>query len=308
MQRSVWLSLWLVLLLLTGCGRGTPYIRLLTGPMLKELPSVPVATDVLTFGFDRRLDAAEDARMYLPFLRYLEGATGYRFRLQPLSRTESVVEALGNGRIDFAAIGALSYLEASARYGVKALVAARTENGLQEYRSLLITQPDSDIRALEDLRGRSLALGAATSTQGNLIPKIVLSQARVEFGDLASVQHHSSHFETANAVISGRFDVGAIQDTLGRELARKNIVRILHESPPFPSSTISVSPQVPTEVAAVVKRALLEFQPAGRHADMLYRWDQSEMPLGFAPVDEEAMERVRVLAEQVGLLRKGPQT
>lgn len=303
MRKTGRLFLGLLVLLLAGCNNGTPRIDLATGANLKQLPPAPKETGVYTFGFDRRLDAAEDVRMYVPFLRYLEQATGYHFKLQPLPRTESVVEAMGGGQVDFAAIGALSYLEASKRYGVTALVAARTENGRQEYRSLLITRPDSDARTLADLRGRSLALGAPTSTQGNLIPRIMLKQAGIETTDLKLLQYHSSHFETANAVLSGRFDVGAIQDTLGRELVRKGVVRILHESQPFPSSTISVSPRVSAEVAETVRRALLDFQPAGQHAAMLYRWDQSEMPLGFAPVNQEAIEGVRLLAEEVGLLR-----
>ena len=293
----------ILLFLLAGCTRSTPYVSLSTGTLLRQLPPTPVEHDVLTFGFDRRLDAAEDVRMYVPFLQYLEQATGYRFKLKPLPRTESVVEALGNGRVDFAAIGALSYLQASEQYGVTALVTARTEDGQQEYRSLLITRPDNEIKTIEDLRGRALALGAPTSTQGNLIPRIVLEQAGIELTDLRIWQYHSSHFETANAVLSGRFDVGAIQDTLGRELARNGVVAILHESPPFPSSTISASPRVADEVAEAVRRALLGFEPTGAHADFLYQWDQSEMPLGFAPVNQEAMDRVRLLAKDVGLLQ-----
>jgi len=303
LRKTSRLMLGLLVLLLAGCSNGPSRVNLAGGATLKQLPPSAAEPDVYSFGFDRRLDAAEDVRMYVPFLQYLEGATGLRFKLYPSPRTESVVEALGNGRVHFAAIGALSYLQASKRHGVTALVSANTDNGLQEYRSLLVTRPESDIRVLRDLQGRSLALGAPTSTQGNLIPRITLKQAGIEISDLKMVQHHSSHFETANAVLSGRFDAGAIQDTLGRELARRGVVRILHESAPFPSSTISVSPRVPAEVAEVVKRALLEFQPTGRHAAVLYRWDQSEMPLGFAPVNQEAMERVRVLAEEVGLLR-----
>ncbi len=292
-----------LMLLLAGCSSQPRQISLsITGDPPQPQPDAGEGI-LYYFGFDQRLDPAEDVRMYVPFLKYLERATGYRFKLQPVPRTGSVAEAMGSGTIHFAAFGTLSYLDAHKRYGVKALVAARTADGGADYRALIITRPESSIRTIKDLRGRSLALGSPTSTQGNLIPRIMLQQAGISLSDLSAFQNHSSHFETANAVLSGRFHAGAVQDTLGRELVRKGLVRVVAESDLFPSSTISVASDVPEPVAEAVRRALLDFDPTGRDKHGLYRWDQSEMPLGFIPVNQKALDRVQMMAERLGLLR-----
>jgi phosphonate transport system substrate-binding protein len=288
---------------IAGC-QATPLRVSLSSANQAELPSpASVEPGVYYFGFDRRLDPAEDVRMYVPFLKYLERTTKFHFKLRPVPRTGSVVDELGKGTVQFAAIGTLSYLTAHKQFGVEALVAARNAEGGATYRALFVTRPDSGIRSLNDLRGRSLALGAPTSTQGNLIPRVMLQQGGVSLSDLGAFQNHSSHFETANAVLSGRFDAGALQDTLGRELARQGLVRIVAESAPFPSSTISVAPGVPGAVVEAVRAALLTFDPTARDKPKLYHWDQSEMPLGFTQVDLQALERVQQLAEQVGLLK-----
>ncbi|MCL5677483.1 MAG: phosphate/phosphite/phosphonate ABC transporter substrate-binding protein [Firmicutes bacterium] len=295
----------LPVLLLSACGPA-PHQVDLTADVNAELPAAPPPEPgVYYFGFDRRLEPAEDVRIYVPFLRYLENVTGYRFQLKPSPRGGSVVDELGNGSLQFAAIGALSYVEAHQRFGVKALAEARTPDGNAQYRALIVTRPDSRVRTLGDLKGGSFAFGNQTSTQGNLIPRIMLQQAGIALTDLGSFQYHTSHVETANAVMSGRFDAGAIQDTLGRELVRQGLLRIVAESDPFPSSTISASPTVPDQVLKAVTKALLDFAPTGRDAAGLYHWEQSEMPLGFVPVDGEALARVERLAEEVGLLKQG---
>lgn len=276
------------------------------------VPDQGNGSGILYFGFDRRLDPSEDVRMYAPFLRYLERETGYRFKLRVTPRNGSVVEDLGTGVVQFAAIGTMSYLEAHKRYGVRALVRGVTDQKKGEYQALIITAPQSKIRSLKDLKGRSFAFGAKTSTQGHLIPRIMLKEAGFDLKDLSSYEYTGSHFETANAVMSGRFDAGGIQDTLGRELATRGLVRVIAASDYFPSSTISVAPGVPPEVVARVKKALLEFDPQGKDKEGLYHWEQSEMPFGFVEATDRSFAGVRQWAEELNLLsppgerRQGP--
>src|SRR3990172_7920712 len=72
---------------------------------------------VLWFGFDLRSSPQEDARQYLPLLKYLSDATGYRFELSFIPRGESIVDTLGAGKVQFAAVGADTYLQVRAKYG-----------------------------------------------------------------------------------------------------------------------------------------------------------------------------------------------
>lgn len=291
----------------TGCSNLTKenVIPLTTNDQNPVVAKMDVTSPVYTFSYDRRMDPAEDVKMYAPFLKYLEKTTGYKFKLQPTPPNQNLIEELGTGRVDLAAIGTLSYLQAHQKYGVRAIARGVTDQGKAEYQALIITSPNSKLRSLSDLRGKTFSFGSDTSTQGYLIPLIMLTQAGVKLTDLAGYTFAGSHFDTANAVISGRYAAGGIQDTLGRELAKKGLVRILAESEEFPSSTISVSPSLPSEVVKKIREALLAFAPEGKDKAMLYHWEQTEMPRGFVATDDKDFDEARSWAVRLGILNGG---
>ena len=179
--------------------------------------------NVFLFGFDLRARPEEDARQYLPFLKYLDKTTGYHFELRFTPKDKNITKMLGIGKIHFAAIGAGSYLKAHAEYNVIPIVRGLNIYGKAEYQSMIIVPPNSNLRKVKDLRGKRFAFGNITSTQGHIIPRIILAEHGLELEDLGSYQYTGSHFECANAVTSGQFDAGGIQDAMGRELAKKGV-------------------------------------------------------------------------------------
>jgi len=166
----------------------------------------------------------------------------------------------------------------------------------------MVTAPDSPIRRIEDLRGKRFAFGSITSTQGHLIPRIILAQHGIALEDLASYEWTGSHRNCANAVAAGRFDAGGMQDTLGRELERAGIIRVIYTSRYYPSSGIAASRDVPAEALAKVNQALIDFEPKGRHAERLFDWDKTEMPNGFVDADDEDYSELREWYRRFGLL------
>ena len=254
------------------------------------------------FGFDLRSGPQEDARQYLPFLKYLEDKTGYKFKLRFTPKDGKIVNDLGRGKIHFAAIGAVSYIQASETYGVKPLVRGLNAKGKAEYRSMIIVKPNSRLRKVMDLRGKNIAFGSITSTQGHLIPRIALSKNKLSLSDLASYEYTGSHQKCADAVISGRFDVCGLQDTMAKELQQRGKVRIIHSSNYYPSSGIAANKDVPDNVLLKVKQAMLDFQPTGHDAARLYNWHKTEMPNGFVAAQENDYLLLRSWLIKLGLL------
>lgn len=248
---------------------------------------------VYWFGFDRRSSAQEDARQYLPFLRYLSEATGLRFELYFVPKNKSIVELLGRGGIQFAAIGAGSYIQARTKFDVIPLVHGLNPEGKPQYRSVIIVRPDSQIKKLKNLRNKRFAFGGMTSTQGHLIPRIVLANSGITLQDLASYDYTGSHRNCADAVLSGRVDACGMQDTMGFALAESGLVRILYTSKYYPSSCIAANKAVSQEVLARVQQALLHFEPKGKHSTELYHWERTEMPNGFAPAQDADYAELR---------------
>lgn len=253
-------------------------------------------------GFDRRLEPKENVRIYLPLLRYLERTTSLRFRLRLPATGATVVDDLRDGSVQFAIVGPLTYLQAHEQQAAEPLVRGLNEHHRAEYRAAIVTRPASPIRHLADLQRRRLAFGAPTSTQGHLIPKIMLHQARVPLASLASFEFTGSHVESADAVLSGRCDAAAVQDTLARSLADRGLVRIVAMSDAYPSSGIVFGSRVDQSVTAKVRAALLEFDPGGRDAAELYHWERSEMPGGFAAAEDRDYEALRAWAHRLDVL------
>src|ERR1700674_2519135 len=80
-----------------------------------------------------------------PLRDYLVKATGAKVELIIPTNYNATVEALGNGSLDFAYLGALTYVKAHDRYGVLPLVQRGAD---KTFHSLFITQSGSAIQKL----------------------------------------------------------------------------------------------------------------------------------------------------------------
>ncbi len=295
--------LWIILLglllgLLSGCEQSEDL------PLLDYSETVPASeieqagrsrepSPGYSIAFDLRISPREDARQYLPLIRYLEEQTGLPFRLDFRTDSRSLEQGYLNGEVDFAILGAGSYLAILDKSPILPLVRGLNADGEPGYRAYLVTLPDSTLQGVSSLRGRHLAFGSRTSTQGYLIPRIMLAQAGLDFDDLAGHEFTGSHRACAEAVVSGAADACGLQDILARRLIGAGELRALAISEVFPSSGIFASPRVPESVRSSVRRALIAFDPVLLE-DRLYHWDRTEMAGGFiaaSPADYVVLRR-----------------
>ncbi len=262
------------------------------------------APDTFYFGFDLRNSPQEDTAQYLPFLNYLEQATGYHFKIHFTPKGSTSADELGRNRTQFAAMGAISFLYAQARYGAIPLVRGLNSKGQAEYQSVFVVRPDSPIHSLQDIKGQRLAFGNRDSTQGHLIPRIILQKNNIPLSSLASYDYTGSHHNCSEAVVSGRADVCAMQDNLAFQLQSEGFVKIIYRSAFYPSSGIVANQSVPTQALIKVKQALLNFEPLGKDSAGLYHWELTEMPKGFITSSADDYRALREWAIRLGFLEK----
>ncbi len=260
--------------------------------------------NTLWFGFDLRLGPKEEVTIYTPFLKYLEQITGRRFRIKFTERYEDTVDNLGTGITDFAAIGSLSFVIGQETYGINHLVSGVNHEGDTTYRTMIIVKPESGIDNIQDIRGKCFAFGSEMSTQGHLIPRKMLEDNAITLDNLGKHIYTGSHLNAAMSVINGECDAAGIQDVLAKRLESDEKVRILKRSELFPSSLIAYNSAVDKTIVREVKTALLAFDPMGEHKNELVDWDKTEMPLGFTERNELEFNKVKILAEKYGLLKK----
>jgi phosphonate transport system substrate-binding protein len=170
-----------------------------------------------------------------PLKAYLEQKLGRPVNLIIPTSYNATVEALGNGSLDFAYLGGLTYIKAHARYSVVPLVQRSSD---LQFRSFFITSSHSSIHSLGDLKGKTFAFGDINSTSGHLMPYMEMRQAGVDPNTSLKFRYTGSHPATAKAVESGAVDAGALDETVYTSMVAEgkldpNKVRVFYTSKPF---------------------------------------------------------------------------
>ncbi len=262
--------------------------------------------DVYVFGFEQRASPAEDARRGAAFLDYLSKATGCRVEMRFVPRNGRVVDDLGRGRIHFAAVGAGTFVRAHEAYGVIPVARGIDRSGGTRCRAVIAVAPESGIRSVEDLKGRSLIFGRFDSTLGHLVPRIILAEHGIDLRDFNRVEYAASSRDCANAVAARRFDAGGLPERLAAAMQGSGALRILATSPAYPSTTVAAFRNVPPEALRKVTRALVGYRPAGREADRLRLRDAAETALGFEAARPGDYEAIRTWASRFGMIDPQP--
>ncbi|HSR09441.1 MAG TPA: phosphate/phosphite/phosphonate ABC transporter substrate-binding protein [Bryobacteraceae bacterium] len=193
--------------------------------------SVPVNVGMVPDAGATQVSIKEKA----PLKAYLEQKLGRTVNLIIPTSYNATVEALGNGSLDFAYLGGLTYIKAHARYNVVPLV--QRDSDLQ-FRSYFITSSNSSIHSLADLKGKTFAFGDINSTSGHLMPYLEMRQAGIDPDTSLKYRYTGSHPATAKAVESGAVDAGALDETVYNSMISEgklnpNKVRIFYTSKPF---------------------------------------------------------------------------
>jgi phosphonate transport system substrate-binding protein len=110
------------------------------------------------------------------------------------------------------------------------------ETHTTRYYSAIITQADSPIQKLEDLKGKKFAFGDINSTSGSLYPRIMLDKAGLsDFANPSLFVYTGGHDATVLAVQNGTVDAGGVERRIMNRLieagtADQSKLRIVQET------------------------------------------------------------------------------
>jgi phosphonate transport system substrate-binding protein len=231
-----------------------------------------------------------------PLKDYLAKQMGREINLVIPTNYNATVEALGNGSLDFAYLGALTYVKARRQYGVIPLV-QRTSD--QQFHSLFITGAGWPIKTLKDLKGKQFAFGDINSTSGHLIPFLELKEAGINVDADLKFRYSGSHPATAKAVESGAVDAGALDETVYNAMIAdgkldKSKVRVFHTSKPFVDYVWVARKDVSKELQEKFIQSFLRLQE-GKDDQVL----QILRGKSFVRANDEEYATVRQVAEEL---------
>ncbi|GAB4412542.1 MAG: hypothetical protein OHK0032_08600 [Thermodesulfovibrionales bacterium] len=229
---------------------------------------------------------------YQPLLDYLSEKTPYTFELVLKKNYEETVNALGNGEMDVALLGPLTYLEAHAKYGAVCLLKPKGIDGSATYRSVIIKRKDLPVKGLSELKGKSVAFSASKSTSGNLMPRYLLANSGIHLSDLSSYANFDYHDSVVKAILKGQYDAGAVRDSVARKYMKLGIETIA-ESVAIPTGPFVISAGTSFSVAENIKKALLELDPGNpKHQNILRRLDD-DLKNGFTEASDKDYAEIR---------------
>jgi len=234
-----------------------------------------------------------------PLRDYLSAKVGRPVELVIPTNYNATVEALGNGSLDFAYLGGLTYLKAREAYGVIPLV-QRTSD--KQFHSLFITQTGSSISKLADLKGKRFAFGDISSTSGHLMPDYALRNAGIDPDTDLSARYTGNHPATAKAVESGTVDAGALDESVFKAVTDggqidKTKVRVFYTTPPFVDYVWVSRKDIPASDRDALANAFLALrQPADDKVLAILRGTS------FVRADDAEYATLRSIARKLKLL------
>ncbi len=235
--------------------------------------------------------------------KYLTEKTGERCIIIPL-KFKAIEPATKDKRIHFLLTNPSIYVRMSDKYGIKAiatLINSRQGQALKQFGGVILTQKDSSINTLADLKGKKfMCVKYSSFGGGQMAWRLLLENGINPKKDFASFVEGKKHDNVVLAVLNGSVDAGTVRtDTLERMQAEGRIsmgnFKIIHkinDNFPFVHSTrlypewpMAACPWTNSDTVKKVQQALINMpsdSTAAKSAKII-GWCK---PLDYTPVIE----------------------
>ncbi|BBO91387.1 hypothetical protein DSCOOX_45670 [Desulfosarcina ovata subsp. ovata] len=213
---------------------------------------------------------------------------------------DRIKSLVASGTIDFVITQPAMYVDLELSHGISRILTLEKMDGIAEFGSLLITESDSDIHSLADIKNKRVAGVAPLGFGGWLIGYHEMLQSGVDpYKQAAEVVFPGTQNKVLDAVLSGEVDLGVIRTgILEKAIAKHRMdpddIRIINEkryphfnqrvsTQLFPEWAFARTTKVSNDLANRVSRVLISIPANGEVArkGRYWRWT---MPYDYQPV------------------------
>lgn len=248
------------------------------------LKTLGTAALVLTFGFSTSQATPSDwpkeinfglipvagtssmEKAFGPLAQHLEKKLGIKVNMKMSSDYAGVITGMAHNHVDVAYFGPKSYVEAALRANAEAIVIEVSKDGTAGYHGYIITQKASNLKTLEDLKGKTWAFTDPQSTSGTLVPSVLFSKKNINPEQYFSkVIYSGSHEASILAVKAGKVDAASTNDLdfvrgLGHHWEESDF-NIVWTSELIPGSPMAVRKDLPQSLKTALQEAFISFVP-----------------------------------------------
>ena len=262
------------------------------------------AADVLRVSAIPDEAPTELQRKFAPLGKYLEKETGLKVSFVPVTDYAAVVESLATKKLDLAWLGGFTFVQAKIRTGGTAIPIVQREEDAR-FTSKYVTA-DPAIKTLADLKGKTFAFGAPSSTSGSLMPRFFLQQAGLNpEKDFKTVAYSGAHDATVAFVAAGKADAGVLNASVWDKLVElKKVdpekVRVFATTPPYFDYNWTVRGDLDPALIKKLTDAFLKLDPTNpEHKEITALQRASK----FIPSKKENYDGIEQAARSAGLLK-----
>lgn len=225
---------------------------------------------------------------------------------------QEMVDAVASGEVDIffeSAYGATLVADAADAH----LALRRWKSGVEEYHAVIFSSADSDITAVSEMPGNTIAFEASESTSSFVLPAIYLYNEGL---NLVEVQSASSSISddrlgylfsddddnTIQWVISGRIALGAINHLAFEELseADQSALRILAETEDIPRHVVVYGSDLSEEQQDMISTVLKSAHEDATGLEALMTFGRTsqfdDFPGGVESLTENMLSMIETLA------------
>jgi phosphonate transport system substrate-binding protein len=242
------------------------------GDMVADTPKDPkqqIDPRVLIFSYTPVEDPAVYENVWQEFLVHLEKTTGKKVRFFPVDSNAAQIEAMRAGRLHVAGFNTGSNPIAVACAGFVPFAIMADANGEYGYEMEIITHPNSGIKEIADLKGRTLAFTSPTSNSGFKAPSALLAaefglKAEVDFKTVFSGKHDNSIL----GVVNRDYDAAAIANSVLKRMIARGVVPqeaivSIYRSQTFPTTGYGYVYNLKPELQEKIRQAFFTFDWTG---------------------------------------------
>ncbi len=244
-------------------------------------------------------------RRYEPLVAFLKKTLSADIDYVPVTDYGAAVQALAAGKVDFAWLGAFTYIQASYLTEVEPMCMRAVD---REFKSVFIAHADSGIEDMATMKGKTFAFGSKSSTSGHLMPRHFLQSSHSIDADKdfdGAPVHSGSHDATVKMVESGKVQAGAVNMLVWQRLEREKKVdlakvRVVWTTPGYVDYVWAARKGVDEAARKAFREAFLALDPKKEADAAVLKLQDAKKFVPAAPTDFEAVEKV---ALATGLLK-----
>ncbi len=219
----------------------------------------------LVFTYTPVEDPAVYKDAFADFQKYLSEATGKKVIYYTVQSNAAEVEAMRSGRLHIAGFSTGPTGFAVNLAGYVPIAVKGYEEGFQGYNLIVVTKKDSDIKSLDDLKGKRVAHTSASSNSGNLAPRAIFPEHGIVPDKDYTVVYSGKHDQSILGVAHGDYDAAPVASDVFKRMAAAGRInaddfRIVFTSPKFPTSSFGYASDLNPELVKKIVDAFYAYR------------------------------------------------